>query len=228
MSATISPLPPAAQPTDDRSTFNTKEFAHRAALPQFVDEANALAAEVEGNALDAEQSAIAADEAQALAEGYRDAAASSANLAAGAGGAVLHNPATTYAQFAPAISSANYLVYRRKTAGSSATDPSADPTNWAPATVGGPQVQIHTGTTATVTANTRAMFTNAAQCTATLPAAPADLTVVEGRFLNGRTDNVFDRNGQQIEGMAENNTWNFRGPWKLQFFASYGGWRFIA
>ena len=42
MSATISPLPPAAQPTDDRSTFNTKEFAHRAArdgeiLPRRAD-----------------------------------------------------------------------------------------------------------------------------------------------------------------------------------------------
>jgi hypothetical protein len=41
------------------------------------------------------------------------------------------NPATNYTQWQAAFSSINGRTYRRKTAGTSATDPSADPTNWA-------------------------------------------------------------------------------------------------
>jgi len=46
--------------------------------------------------------------------------------------AAMFNGATAYALGQAAISGVNFLTYRRKAAGTSATDPSADPANWAP------------------------------------------------------------------------------------------------
>jgi hypothetical protein len=68
----ITPLPPAPQPTDSTSQFNSKAFAFVGALDGFVTETNALALEVDSDA-------TTASAAQSAASASATAAASSAN-----------------------------------------------------------------------------------------------------------------------------------------------------
>ena len=59
----ITPLPPAPEPTDSTSQFNTKAFAFVAALDDFVTETNALAVQVDADAATAASGAEAAEAA---------------------------------------------------------------------------------------------------------------------------------------------------------------------
>ena len=84
-----------------------------------------LADNVVHNATEAMNSAITADSSA-------DLAVASLNTISMTTGATEFSAATNYAQYQAAISPLTYRVYRRKTAGISATDPSVDPTNWVP------------------------------------------------------------------------------------------------
>jgi len=121
----ITPLPTAPSPTNERAVFLTNAFAHVAALADFTTEANAL--EVNVNALE-EAAQEHADDANAA----RIASEAAATQAAFSAGVVKWVSGTTYAQGFQVWSPANYVTYRRKVAGAGTTDPSADPTNWAP------------------------------------------------------------------------------------------------
>lgn len=127
---TISALPTAPQPSDDRATFNTKAFALLAALSTFVTEANATGSQASADAAAALASKLAALVAQASAEAARDAAIANAAAAAASAGASQWVSGNYYALGARVWSPLNDFTYRRTVAGAGTTDPSLDPANW--------------------------------------------------------------------------------------------------
>lgn len=105
----IRPLP--TPPTMlDTASFPVRGDEFIGALPDFQQDANALAANVAQNA----EAAVAAAAAAV-------AVANAPKWLAGA----------AYAQGAAVYSPIDFQTYRRRSAGSSASDPSQDPANWA-------------------------------------------------------------------------------------------------
>jgi len=113
---TITPLPPAPDRTDP-TTFSDRADAFVGALPPFVTQANALAVQVNDDAAAAAVSATEAEQASA-------AAVAVANVERWESG-------KTYAEGDAVYSPIDFLTYRRKSAGSSTTDPSLDAASWA-------------------------------------------------------------------------------------------------
>ena len=97
----------------------------------------------------------------------------------------------------------NFLSYRRRTAGTTATDPSLDPTNWALLLIAGLPVVIVPTTAVTCVANVHYVLTNASLTTATFPLAPVFGDTIVISVDNLRTDNVINFNGQP----HQNRTW---------------------
>lgn len=121
------------QPSRD----NADEFADWgdiwvAAEADGAEQHNVLAGQVNDMADAASDSQIAAAASQAAALASQNAAASSAATAATLAGAAMFNSSTTYTLGQAAISAVNFRTYRRRSAGSSATDPANDYPNWAP------------------------------------------------------------------------------------------------
>lgn len=130
------PTPPSRS---DSANFAARGDAFMAALPTFRSEANALGSNLYANAVeaDADAAAAAASAASAaaqvaLAAAQASAAANSALAAAASVNAAQWVSGTTYTAGQVVWSPATYLTYRRKSTGAGTTDPSLDPTNWAP------------------------------------------------------------------------------------------------
>lgn len=113
--------PPSRQ---DPANFASRTDAFLGALPVFVTEANALQADVTTKQTQTTLATAAASTAAAAAQ----AAANSATLAVGA---VAWVSGANYAAGFVVYSAVNQRTYRRKTAGTGTTDPSADVGNWA-------------------------------------------------------------------------------------------------
>lgn len=128
---TIDALPTPPQPSDSKETFNTRMFAFLAAMVSFVTQTNATATEVDADAAAAAASKNAALSSQNAAAASQLAAASSATAAAASAGATAWNPATNYSVGQRAWSLIDAQLYRRIVAGTTATDPRNDQTNWA-------------------------------------------------------------------------------------------------
>lgn len=124
---TVLPVPPA---TSDPVNFDVRADDFLGALPTFRTELNTLGGEVEVLAATATTQAGIATTQAGIATTQANNAAASANTAAAVAGAVAWVSGFSYAQHAAAISLVDEQTYRRKTAGSSATDPSFDSTNW--------------------------------------------------------------------------------------------------
>jgi hypothetical protein len=219
---TIDPAPSPAPQRNDRNTFSARLDAFVTWIIAAVAQFAALALNVYNNAVDAFNSATAAANSSA-------AAAASAAASATASGATMFNPATTYTQGQPAISGLDFQVYRRKTAGSSATDPKNDPTNWAPSVIGiGVGGASSSGNTTLVAASAGAqrITTTAPGQRVTLP----DATTCQKHsayfnvFNAGEYDLAVCNNGGQVKGfvrpftnvvvgLADNSTAN--GLWNL-------------
>lgn len=114
---------PAAPTRDDPANFSARGDALMTALPAMVTQLNTantqlntVAGEVNTNAIAVASNAVAA--------------AASAAAAANTAGAAAWASATAYALNQCAISQVNFLTYRRKVAGTTATDPANDSTNW--------------------------------------------------------------------------------------------------
>lgn len=201
---TISTLPPAPQPTDDTSTFNSKAFALLAALAGFVSEANAQAGENNTAASTAAAGASTATTKAAEAGGYRDAAAASAVDAAAAAGAAAWVSGTTYAIGDRRRSLLDGRVYRRTTAGAGTTDPANDTTNWVDQ-VNGARVRITSATTLQV----RTLYeidSTAGSFNVTLPATFGDtdwIDLVDVGLALGTNPVTVLRNGNNIRRVAE-------------------------
>lgn len=151
MSAFTGFTPPS---TNDQDNFDPRADDFVSRLPLFELQATALEANVNAKELSAISSA---------------ATATAAMLAALAvSGAAMFAPATAYGQGQAAISGVNFLVYRRKTAGTSAADPSADAVNWAPVV---PRTIVQDIATA-VTLAEGILYRATATCSPLMPAAP--------------------------------------------------------
>jgi hypothetical protein len=90
-----------------------------------------------------------------------------------------------------------------------------------------PTFNFTTGTTQAAVANNHYVLTNASATTVTLPAGPNLGDVVWVTVGNGRVDNVIARNGQNIQGLAENMILN--GTYaavQLRFAGESDGWVF--
>jgi len=107
------PTPPSRQ---DPSNFSTRADAFLGALPAFATEANAVAVDVNADAVLAQSAA--SDASAALA-----AVNATANVTKWVSG-------TTYTEGQVVWSPTTFLSYRRKTTGAGTTDPSADGTNY--------------------------------------------------------------------------------------------------
>ncbi len=225
---TISTLPAAPGPTDSLTIFNSKAFALVAALDAFVTEANDQATDVNADALAAAASQAAAALSEIAAAASAAASLASAQASAASAGAIAWVSGTTYAIGDVRWSPANYMVYRRKTAGAGTTDPSADTTNWAFAASGRPQLVVVTGTSVTASSGGRYALTNVALTTVTLPLSPSAGDEVEVLVANALATNVIARNGEKIMGLSEDMTINLRkASVRLMFLDSTNGWRIV-
>jgi hypothetical protein len=119
----ITPLPdpPTRQ---DPNNFNDRADEFLSALESpFVPELNALRAEVLGAQTSANAASISAASSQSIASAAATASQFTAN-------ALMWSASTAYALGQNAISAVNFQTYRRKVAGTTATDPANDGTNW--------------------------------------------------------------------------------------------------
>jgi hypothetical protein len=132
-------------------------------------------------------------------------AAASAAAAQALVSAVAFNASTAYSQYAAAISTVNLLTYRRKTAGTSATDPSADSANWVNTGLP-PVVVVRIGVNTTALAGVNYIVTaNGVILTLPITTAPSDL--VRHRMGIGVTSYVLAPGaGDKIEGQLANAT----------------------
>lgn len=128
---TITPAPTPAPQRGDRTTFSDRVDDFVTWLTAAVAQFGAVATNVYNNAVDAFNSAVAASTSASNAQSSADSAALSASAAGSVANASMFNAATNYAAGQSAISAVNFRTYRRLSAGTSATDPANDPTNWA-------------------------------------------------------------------------------------------------
>jgi hypothetical protein len=122
----LPPTPSSTAPT----TFAALADAFFVALAPFRTQLIALVANAFSNATDAASSASSAVAAQSAAGASATNAATSAAQAASATNTPAFVSGQMYAQYAAALG-LDFRVYRRRAAGASTVDPSADPTNWA-------------------------------------------------------------------------------------------------
>ena len=219
---TISALPTPPS-TSDPATFDTRADAFMAALPTHTTETNAASANVYANAVDAASSASAAASSA-------NAASSSAATAVSAAGATIWVSGTTYAIGDVRWSPANQKIYRRKTSGAGATDPSADSTNWGIVSTD-PQWVIKTTNYTAVAGDALLVDTTSGAITITLPASPTANDLVRFADYAGTwsTNKVtFGRNGLKIMGLAEDydiTTANLGGA--MTYIDTTQGWKHL-
>jgi len=125
----ITQLPPAPSRTDP-ATFSTRADTFVAALPTFVTEANATAANVTARENQSEASAAAAASSEAAAAASENQALEYRNEAVAASGAVLWVAGTSYAIGDGVVSPTNFKSYRDNVGGVSNTDPANDSARW--------------------------------------------------------------------------------------------------
>lgn len=193
MSITALPTPPLRG--DGPANFADRGDTFIAALPVFVTEANALEVNVNAKELAASNSAAAALASQIAALASEQATTASRN-------ATMWLAATYYAAGVLAYSPVNGRVYRRKVAGTTATDPSADTTNWA-IVDGSLSLFIVSAATQAAVAGNHYVLTNVAATTVTLPAVVAEGDTVWVTVANALDTNIIARNGKTIMGVAE-------------------------
>ena len=145
---------PTAPSRQDPANFADEADAFLGALPDFGDEANALASYVDGVAAtvdtDATAAAVSASAASTSATNAANSATAAANSAASAGG-VLWVSGTSYAVGFVVYSPIDFQNYRCIQATSGTTDPSLDETNWVALGGGGGGLTEQTATTSTTT-----------------------------------------------------------------------------
>ena len=145
-----------------------------------------------GNAIVSRDSAVAALQAATT--------ATQAAVAAAAASGATKWQAGNYAEGAVVWSPANGLMYRRRSAGNSGADPSADNAGWwlIGSPLAAPIVSISGNTSAQI--GMHYIFT--AALTLVLPAAPAVRDVVQFSDVTGGIGSVIEPSGALIRGVA--------------------------
>ena len=194
------PTPPT---TADPTNFDARQDATLLAQQAMVPQINVQNLLVYANAVEAAASATTAATQVALATAQAVAAATAASSASSTANITAWSAATAYTAGQSVYSPVNFLSYRRRVAGTTSTDPSLDPTNWALLLIAGLPVVIVSTTAVTCVANIHYVLTNAAVTTATFPLAPVFGDTIAISVDNLRTDNVINFNGQP----HQNRTW---------------------
>lgn len=114
----------------DPANFPARGDDMMSRFPLFQTQINTISGQFNATAIAVAAAQVAAEAAATAASGSATAAAASATAAAVTAGAAPFVAATSYAQYAAAISLVDFQTYRRKVAGVNATDPANDPTNW--------------------------------------------------------------------------------------------------
>ena len=133
ITVTLLPSPSRAAP----ATFSPRMDKVLSELGTFATEATALETNVNNLEIAAGVHATTATVQAVIATAQAVAAAASASSASLAANVVKWVSGTTYTEGAVVWSPVNFAGYRRQTTGAGTTDPSADPTNWACATLSG-------------------------------------------------------------------------------------------
>ena len=198
------PVAPPAAPTVPvypalgSPSFNQEAYTFGSSMPAVSVAIGDIATAAYTNAQSAFESASSASNAEVTAT----AAAAASAAAAGATKWV----SGTYAQGVVVWSPANGLLYRRKTAGSSSIDPSADNAGWW--LIGAPLAAPILEVSANTTAQSGVHYLITAALTLTLPASPAVRDVVQITDLSGSYQAIVNPNGQLIRGQSGNLTLN--------------------
>ena len=140
---------PAAPSRQDPTNFADEADAFLGALPDFGDEANALASYVEGVAGDVDTDATAAAASATAAATSASSATAAQTAAEAAANATLWVSGTTYSAGDVVYSPSTYFTYRATSGLTSTVDPATDTANWTLIGVGGTALLSITNTTAT-------------------------------------------------------------------------------
>ena len=127
MTIALLPTPPTRS---DPVNFAIRADAFLAALPTFAEEANALANDVNTRQSQAAASANAAASSATNALNSETAAAASVSTAQATANVTAWSAATNYAAGVTVYDTTDFFTYRRKIAGTTATRPGLDSTNW--------------------------------------------------------------------------------------------------
>ena len=198
------PVAPPAAPTVPvypalgSPSFNQEAYTFGSSMPAVSAAIGDIATAAYTNAQSAFESASSASNAEVTATAAAAASAAAAGATKWASG--------TYAQGAVVWSPANGLLYRRKTSGSSSTDPSADSAGWW--LIGAPLAAPILEVSANTTAQSGVHYVLTAAVTLTLPASPAVRDVVQITDLSGSYQAIVNPNGQLIRGQSGNLTLN--------------------
>jgi hypothetical protein len=224
-SVTPWPTPPTRQ---DAASFSERMDVYLENFGPKQVEAAALAANVYANAVDCFQSATGAAANLAAAAVAADSANVAAQTATQAAGAAKWVP-RVYADGDVAWDPVTRFSYRRRGAGNSITSPSTDTANWTLAAPNKlPLIRVLT-TSRQMSVGGLYQIENAGLTTLTMPLAPQDGDVVGVIVANARFDNVLERNGQLLQGLAEYMTLgNSNASLALQFGGPVVGWRLIS
>lgn len=218
---------PAAPDRSDRSTFSARAIAQDLFVKNVnIPELRLLMANVYGNAVDAYNNTLAAGTSAGNAAASEAAAASSATLAAGNASAPVW-VAKNYTQGDRVSSTLNGRLFRRTTAGTtaSATDPSADTGNWAVISNGFAFFPPVAGAAVTAQAGWIYSLTGAL-CTATAPAAPLPGDTFQVAICNALTTNVMNWNGLKHENLSDATmTMDMVRVWTFTYISTAYGWR---
>ena len=226
------PITPYSTPpsSTDSANFDTRADAKVAQDAVFVVEANALAENAYDNAVEAAASAGQADASADDAIAAAAAAVANASAAASSAGAPPWVSGTLYAPGDKRESPVTGLIYRRRTNGAGAIDPSLDTTNWSLVGSGGLQQVIETGGTATLAANTHTLMKSASAWAATAPTSPGLNEALILQWDNARRDNTLDlgTNGMKgLNGATRSGviTLNVLGPLRIRWWGDF--WRYF-
>ena len=225
MPITALPTPPTRS---DPINFTERADIFLAALPDFAEEANELATDVNSKQINAANSASAASASQRAADSSAAAALSSAITSALHAGATLWVSGTTYTAGAVVYSPVSFLTYRRRTTGAGTTDPSADATNWALASAVVPgRTAIITSTLTLAVSGVYHVDTTAGAFSVSMPPSPVANNWVMlrdiGRYC-GRNNLTLARNGSNFYNQARDYVMNVSGETGLFVFDSVQGW----
>lgn len=218
------PTPPSRT---SPGTFSDRADAFLGALPGFVTDANALAAEAEQNATSAANSAINSGLSAINAATSAAEAGMSAAAAVAVSGTDKWISGTTYTAGICVWSPVNYQTYRRKTNGAGTTDPSSDAINWSLLRMPDTWTIITADPNPAAAGAKYLLNSGGAAFSVTLPAAPSDNDTIDFMSLETAAANniTIQGNGKLINAESSMIVDIDHASFALVYAGAMYGWR---